>query len=145
MKMRNILVVKQIKLGHGWITNEGENIKNNGHASDLVPRQVVIHALELCYAKEGSQIGRMREARGQFGHFSLEDLWKFPLGSMTYSVGFWEKVLGWEHTGAALGWQHLSPFALAWPDGKATILMGPLSVDSDSTSEPTHEHGWASR
>lgn len=76
----------------------------------------------------------VREDRGQFGHFSSEDLWKSTLGSMTCRIGFWEKGLGWEHTGAALGWQHLPPFALTWPDGKDKILMDTLNVDSDSTS-----------
>lgn len=63
----------------------------------------------------------MREDRGQFGHFSLVDLWKFPLGSVIYRVGFWEKGLGWGPPGVDLGWQHLSPFALAWPGDKAKI------------------------
>ena len=100
-------------------------------------------SLELFCAKGGSQARKTREDRGQFGHVSLE-LWKSPLGSVTCRTGFREKDLGCGCTGAALGWRRLSPVVLAWPGGKAEILMGLLSVDSDSTADPTHEHGQGS-
>lgn len=99
-----------------------------------------MRSLELFCAKGGSQAGKTREDRGQFGHVALE-LWKSPPGGVTCRIGFREKDLGCGCTGAALGWQRLSPFALAWPGGKAEILMGLLGVDSDSPADPTHERG----
>lgn len=75
------------------------------------------------------------------GHFWASE----PQSTRTVPLGAPWIDLGWGCTGAALGWQRLSPFALAWPGGKAETLMGLLGVDSDSPADPTHEHGRGSR
>lgn len=102
MERRTILVVKYIKLGCGWITNEG-GIKSNSHAFDsvaYVDGNTLIGALPYQRGKPVSEgEGRQRLA----GHVSLEGLWKSPLNSMACRIGFQDTGLGWGRMGAAVG------------------------------------------
>lgn len=103
-----------------------------------------MHSLELLLCKREKPDSEGQERLKLVGHVSLEELWKSLLHSMAHRIGFQEKGLGWGPVGAALGWLCGSPCALAWPGGKAEILIGWSSLNSDSTSESAHEHGWGS-